>query len=87
VLTLGQGLVYFLCHNLLKSLVDFAFTIPTQTTVTAGDPVAEKRDIEQHGGDEEEDGENPDDESEGHSTQNDSLLVVLHGKGPDLVKE
>jgi hypothetical protein len=87
MLTLGQSLVDLLGHNLLESLVDLALAISKETSIAAGNPVAQEGHVAQNSRDEEDDREDPDDEGEAHGAQDNSLLVVLLGQSLDLLKE
>jgi hypothetical protein len=66
-LTLCKGFVNLLRHDLEQSLGDFAFAVACKTTVGAGDPVEEEEDVEEDGGNHEENRESPDDQGEAHT--------------------
>jgi hypothetical protein len=83
-LPLRQGLVDLVRDNLEQGLVDLALTISRKATVWPGNPVKKEKDIEEDGGDKEEERKSPDDQGEEHTRQNDSLSIVGLGNKLDL---
>lgn len=86
-LVLGECLVHLFGDNLEKCLVDFSLTISRETSIGAGNPVEEEKDVKQDGSKQENKGKCPDDKGKGHTGQNGGLASVFLGKGFDPVKE
>jgi hypothetical protein len=86
-LALGERLVDRLGDDLEKSAVDFSLAVARKAAIGTGNPVEEKADVEEGGGDQVERRKDPHDDREAHAAENGSLTKVLLRERLDLVKE
>lgn len=82
-----DGLVDLDANDLVESAINLALAVAGETAVAVGDVVPEEEKVEEHGEEQAQGSEDPDDEREDHAGQDDSLFLVPVGKDTKVLEE